>query len=119
MRKVLGILAVCFMLSGCVHTPFIVQEKDKIWTLKSGAEVLVYYDNKPVKKIFSNDMFVVDKDILINDASLAIDNQLNKVNQEAKTRRMIAIVGSILGIFATALAIFVKTKGVKIKMESK
>jgi hypothetical protein len=109
---------VCILLSGCTKVPFIVQEKDKIYTIKSGAEVLVYYDNKPIKKIFESDMFVVDKDILIGDAAQAIDNQINKVALEAKVKRIAGIVGSILAVLAMVLAIFIKTKGVKVNFHA-
>lgn len=113
------VLTLAILLSGCIKTPFIIQEKDKIYTLKSGAEVLVYYDNKPLKKIFPNDMFVVDKDILIGDAAQAIDNQLNKVALESKVKRIAGIVGAILAVLAGVIAIFLKTKGIKFNITGK
>lgn len=115
MKRFLSIIAISIVLSGCsTSTPFVIQEEDKIWTLKGGTPVEVSYDNKLVEKTFSGDMYVVSAEVLIGGASDAIDKQLNKVNKEAKKKKMLAIGGSILGIAAMALAIFVKTKGIKL-----
>ena len=110
------LLIILFIISGCATPTPPIQENDKIWTLKAGTTTNLSYDNKPVTKTFDSDMFVVSKGVLVGNANDAIDSTLDKTKQEAKMKKMLALAGGIVTIIATGLAIYVKTKGVKVKV---
>ena len=112
-------LILAVWISGCASLvaktpPPVLLSDDKIYTVPAGQEIAVELDHRPMKLTFPAPMKLMSIDRAIRDEQEKNDAMLNKVKAGAEKKGLMTIIGSILGILASAFGIFfaVKIKGI-------
>lgn len=107
------VVALCFSLTGCAGMfiktpPIVITESEKIFMIKQGTPVEVWYGKQKLEQTFSDNRFVVTADMLTKMMAKEIEETLGKANAKEEQIKRWAIIGSVLGIVAMILGIIFK-----------
>ena len=113
MKKMLLLILVCFLLSGCasfgIKTPkVILLPEEKIYTVPAGQDISVLVDKKPITMNFQKDMKLVDPIMLVRQEEKLNNDALRKAKGNSGRNIILKIVGSILTIIAMVIGLIFK-----------
>ncbi len=112
-HKILALMLVCLMLSGCASwivkpSKVILLPEERIFTLVAGTPVKVELDKKPMELTFPHDMKIVSTEVLVRQEQKLNDAVLGKDKAERGKKGAFAVFGSILALITAVLGAFKK-----------
>jgi len=112
-HKILILILVCFMMSGCASwivrpSKVILLPEERIFTLVAGTPTKVELDKKPMDITFPHDMKVVSTEVLVRQEEKLNNAVLGKDKAEKGKKGAMTIFGSIIALITAILGVFRK-----------